>query len=114
MKSSIRIGLAMVLTIVTLSSSSRHAAARSGCSYDFSAVTALAQNLVDTVPLDGASLILIKDGQVIYEHYFGSYDASTAVAIASASKWLSGATLMTLVDEGKLSFDDPVSKYLPY
>src|SRR5262245_2610084 len=99
MKSLIRIGLAMILTVLTLSLSSPGSAARTDCNYDFSAVTALAQNLVDTVPLDGASLMLIKDGQVIYEHYFGSYDAGTVVPIASGSKWLSGATLMTLVDE---------------
>jgi CubicO group peptidase (beta-lactamase class C family) len=58
--------------------------------------------------------MLIKDGQVIYENYFGGYNTSTTVPIASASKWLAGATLMTLVDEGKLSLDDPVSKDLSY
>jgi CubicO group peptidase (beta-lactamase class C family) len=58
--------------------------------------------------------MLVKDGQAVYERYFGSYDAETTVFIASASKWLAGATLMTQVDEGKLSLDDPVSKYLPY
>jgi CubicO group peptidase (beta-lactamase class C family) len=110
----VRIGLAMSLAIVALSSSSRHAAAQTDCSYNFSEVTALVQSLVDAVPLDGASLMLIKDRQVIYEHYFGGYDASTTVPIASGSKWLSGATLMTLVDEGKLDLNDPVSKYLPY
>jgi CubicO group peptidase (beta-lactamase class C family) len=114
MKYFISIGMAMVLAITALSSSSHRAAAQTGCSYDFSAVTAMTQSLVDTVPLGGASLMLIKDGQVIYEHYFGNYDTNTTVPIASASKWLSGATLMTLVDEGKLSLNDPVSKYFPY
>ncbi|HKX30303.1 MAG TPA: serine hydrolase domain-containing protein [Blastocatellia bacterium] len=109
-----RIGLALALVVTTLSSSWPRAAAATRCNYDFSAVTALTQNLVDTVPLEGASVMLIKDGRVIYEQYFGSYDSSTRVPIASASKWLSAATLMTLVDEGKLSLDDPVSKYLPY
>lgn len=114
MKSLVKIGLAMALAIVMFSSSSYQAATQAGCNYDFSTVTALMQDAVETIPLDGASLMLIKDNQVIYERYFGSYDASTIVPIASASKWLSAATLMTLVDEGKLSLDDPVSKYLPY
>jgi CubicO group peptidase (beta-lactamase class C family) len=33
--------------------------------------------------------------------------------IASASKWLTSATLMTFVDEGRLALDDPVSRHLP-
>jgi CubicO group peptidase (beta-lactamase class C family) len=113
MKLFMRIGLAMVLTIAVEGAFSRQAAAQTRCSYDFSEVTALAQGIVDSAPLDGASLILIKDGQVIYERYFGTYDADTKAPIASASKWLSGATLMTLVDERKLDLDDQVSKYLP-
>jgi serine-type D-Ala-D-Ala carboxypeptidase len=117
MKTFRRIALATLLSIVTLSSSTQvetRAVAQTGCSYDFSAVTALIQNAVNSIPLDGASLMLIKDGQVIYEQYFGDYNADTRVFIASASKWLSAATLMALVDEGKLSLDDPVSKYLTY
>src|SRR3954467_4720209 len=33
--------------------------------------------------------------------------------IASMTKSMTGAALMILVDEGKLSLDDPVEKYLP-
>lgn len=84
------------------------------CAYDFTPVTNLVQNAVNQVPLDGASLLLIQGNKVIYEKYFGSYNADTTVFIASASKWLAAATLMTQVDEGKLSLADPVSKYLPY
>src|SRR5262245_29659794 len=102
MKMFIRIGLAMVLAIAGLSSSSHHVSAQIGCSYDFSEVTAMVQGLVNSNGLDGASMMVIKDGRVIYERYFGGYDANTTVPIASASKWLSAATLMTLVDEKKL------------
>jgi CubicO group peptidase (beta-lactamase class C family) len=117
MKTFGRIVVATVAAIATLLSSSQvvpRAAAQTGCGYDLSEVTALIQNAVDTVPLNGASLMLMKDGQVIYEQYFGSYRADTTVLIASASKWLAGATLMTLVDEKRLSLDDQVSQYLPY
>jgi CubicO group peptidase (beta-lactamase class C family) len=113
MKLFMRIGLAMVLTIVGFPSYTYRAAAQTHCNYDFSEVTALVENLVNDTPLNGASLMLIKGGEVIYERYFGAYDANTRVPIASASKWLSGATLMTLVDERKLDLDDQVSKYLP-
>lgn len=92
----------------------RQAEPMAACNYDFTTVTRLAESAVASVPLNGASLLIVKDGQVIYENYFGGYHANTVVSLASASKWLAGATLMTLVDEGKLSLDDPVSKYLPY
>lgn len=61
----------------------------------------------------GCALVLVKDGNVIYRKGFGSYRPETVIPIASASKWLSGAVMMSLVDERKLSLDDPVSKYLP-
>ena len=41
------------------------------------------------------------------------YTFTTRRAIASCSKWLSAALVMTFVDEGKLSLDDTVGKFLP-
>lgn len=82
-------------------------------SYDFSAVTTLIQNTVNNQGLEGASLILVKDGRTIYEEYFGSYSATTIVPIASSTKWLSAGAFMTLVDDGIIALDDPVSQYLP-
>jgi CubicO group peptidase (beta-lactamase class C family) len=81
--------------------------------YDFTPLTELIQNTVDTVPLDGAAMLVVKDGEVIYEEYFGEYTVDRVVGIASASKWLGAVTVMTLADQGLLSLDDPVSKYLP-
>ena len=43
----------------------------------------------------------------------GAMTPRTVIPIASASKWLTTATLMTFVDEGKLALDDPVARYLP-
>ncbi|HEY8690894.1 MAG TPA: serine hydrolase domain-containing protein [Chitinophagaceae bacterium] len=40
-------------------------------------------------------------------------DPSSRLRIASCSKWLSAALVMTFVDEGKLNLDDSVGKYLP-
>jgi serine-type D-Ala-D-Ala carboxypeptidase/endopeptidase len=80
---------------------------------DFSTLTRLLQDAVDDVPLEGAAMLVVKDGEVLYEDYFGTYKADTIVGIASASKWLGAATVMTLVDDGLIDLDDPVSKYLP-
>ena len=41
------------------------------------------------------------------------YDFTTRTAIASCSKWLSAALVMTFVDEGKLSLNDTIGKFLP-
>lgn len=78
--------------------------------YDFTAVDNLLQRIASKH--GGLALVLVKDDKVIYRKSFGTYSAETVVSIASASKWLSGALIMTLVEEGKLSLDDTVSKYL--
>ncbi len=94
----------------------RHAGSRLGRqlpAYDMQPVTDLVGSGVASLPLDGASLLLAKDGQVIYRQTFGTYSPDTAVPIASGSKWLSATVIMTLVDDGRLGLDDPVSRFLP-
>lgn len=81
--------------------------------YDLGRVTELVQAAVDTLHLTGASLLLVKDGSTIYEQSFGAYNRDTVVPIASGTKLLSACVIMTLVDEGRLALDDPVSRYLP-
>lgn len=83
------------------------------CIYDFGPVTDFIQRNVEGIPLQGASLLIIKDGRVIYEQAFGSYTLDTRIPIASASKWPSASVIMSLVDEGILSLDDRVSTYIP-
>ena len=41
------------------------------------------------------------------------FTAQTKERIASCSKWLSAAIVMSFVDEGKLSLDDSIGKFLP-
>lgn len=61
----------------------------------------------------GGSVVVVKDSKTIYDHSFGDFNINKAVPIASASKWYAGTLIMCLVDEGKLSLDDKVSKYIP-
>jgi CubicO group peptidase (beta-lactamase class C family) len=68
---------------------------------------------VATEHLDGAALLVVANGTEVRRTGYGAYATDTVVPIASASKWLTTATLMTLVDEGRISLTDPVSKYLP-
>ncbi len=79
--------------------------------YDFSAVdTFIEQNAAAYA--NQVVVLVSQNGKLIYkkEHNLTPKDARP---IASASKWLSGAVIMSLVDEGKLSLNDTVGKYLP-
>jgi CubicO group peptidase (beta-lactamase class C family) len=80
-------------------------------SFDFSTIDNILERAAPR--FGGCSLLLIKDDKVVYRKSFGRLEADKVIPIASASKWLSGAVIMVLVDEGKISLDDTVSKYLP-
>jgi CubicO group peptidase (beta-lactamase class C family) len=61
----------------------------------------------------GCSLLLVRDGETIYERSFGGADGARPVRIASATKWLTGAVILSLVDAGKLRLDDHAARFLP-
>lgn len=86
-----------------------------------------------------AVLVIYKDGKIVYdkaENDLGwrqkmtgrflarrqgkvatdsalNFTDSSKEPIASCSKWLSAALIMTFVDEGKLNLEDSIGKYLP-
>jgi CubicO group peptidase (beta-lactamase class C family) len=57
-------------------------------------------------------MIWSKDS-MLYKKETGDFNSKTIAPIASCSKWLTAALVMMFVDEGKLSLDDKVVKYLP-
>lgn len=74
------------------------------------------QVLSDSVPtaFNGKCYAVIhEDGKPVYARGFGGYTGSTRQLVASCSKWLSAAVVMSLVDEGKIKLSDTVGKYLP-
>jgi len=105
---------------------------------DFSAAGSwLKDNVKD---LGGRAVIVIfKDGKIIYnqaendlsrkqkvigkfiakrqgkdpDEMMQDFTSTTKERIASCSKWLSAALVMTFVDEGKLNINDTVGKYFP-
>jgi CubicO group peptidase (beta-lactamase class C family) len=81
--------------------------------YDFSSVDSQIQAWIDKGYYPGVSVLIAKDNKIIYEKYFGNYTPETEVYIASAGKWIGAATMAVMADEGKISWDDPVSKWLP-
>lgn len=80
---------------------------------DYSSITNKINPWIDSGYYSGAALIVVKDTTVLYEKYFGNYNRGTVAYIASAGKWLAAATIAAVVDEGKLSWNDPVKKWLP-
>jgi CubicO group peptidase (beta-lactamase class C family) len=60
------------------------------------------------------AVVVWQDGKILYQHQ-GSEDFSpkSPAAIAGAADWMTAALVMTFVDEGKLSLDDKVTKYIP-
>lgn len=81
----------------------------------------LIQNTIKTFDVPGMSVGIIKDGKMVYAKGFGlsslttkqKMDENTLVGIASNSKGFTATALAILADEGKLSFDDKVTKYIP-
>jgi CubicO group peptidase (beta-lactamase class C family) len=75
-------------------------------------IDAAARAFSDKTGIANLSLLLMDREQVLYRKDFGTYTPGTVVPIASATKWVVGATVMTLVDEGKLSLDKPIKTWL--
>lgn len=69
----------------------------------------------------GLSIAVVKNNQVVFKKGYGvrelgkpeRVDTQTLFACASTTKAMTVALMGILVDEGKLAWNDPVSRYLP-
>ena len=69
----------------------------------------------------GVVTIIVKDGQIVQNKGYGYSDAASKkqmqnndiFRIASQTKAITSAGILILYDQGKLSLNDPVSKYIP-
>ncbi|HEX6944326.1 MAG TPA: serine hydrolase domain-containing protein [Gemmatimonadaceae bacterium] len=67
------------------------------------------------------SVLLAKDGKVLYSAAFGSANKDFAAPntietkfnLGSMNKMFTSVVIAQLVDQGKLSYDDPLSKFVP-
>jgi CubicO group peptidase (beta-lactamase class C family) len=87
-----------------------------------SEVTAAIQPYLDQYKFAGVvGIIADRNGKVHYKNLMGYADIearkpiseNNVFWIASMSKMFAGASIMMLVDEGKVSLDDPVAKFIP-
>ena len=107
------------LTLMVLTASSLSAGGEPPASPE---VTAAMQPYLDQYKLAGLiGIIADRNGKVHFKNLLGYADVEAKKSIrednvfwiASMSKMFVGASIMMLVDEGKISLDDPVSKFIP-
>ena len=76
---------------------------------------------MDSTVSPGCALSVMKEGRILYERGYGMADLdhnvpitpATVFHVASMSKQFTAASILMLAQEGKLSLDDPVRKYIP-
>jgi D-alanyl-D-alanine carboxypeptidase len=86
-----------------------------------SQVDEIARQVLESTGVPSASVAVIKDGTLAYSHAYGSarLDPSTPATaemrykIGSVSKQFTATAILMLAEEGKLSLDDPVSRFVP-
>ena len=81
--------------------------------YDLSGLDKILEEKQSLIGKDYVVLIWKKDDTLTYKKEVGEYKSKTIAPIASCSKWLTTALVMQFVDEGKISLDDPVVRYIP-
>ena len=84
-------------------------------------VDRIAREVLASTGVPSASVAVVRDDQISYTHAYGDASLSPQVAarpemrysIGSISKQFTATAILMLVDQGKLSLDDPVSRFLP-
>jgi CubicO group peptidase (beta-lactamase class C family) len=83
---------------------------------------ALVARVMKAFQVPGLGLAIVKDGQVVVSKGYGvrklgepaTVDGKTLFGIASNTKVFTATALGLLVEEGKVQWDAPVSRYLPW
>lgn len=84
-------------------------------------IDAVVEGFLKQFGTPGVALAVVRPGQPDWVRGYGvralgkpgRVDADTRFAVASNTKSMTAALLATLVDEGKVGWDEPVVKYLP-
>ncbi|MDQ0781421.1 serine hydrolase [Chryseobacterium sp. W4I1] len=84
-------------------------------------IDAVVNKHIDAGHIPGATVLIIKNGEIVYNKAFGYADVETKKTmqtdnifrIASQSKAITSLAAMMLWEDGKFLLDDPISKYIP-
>jgi CubicO group peptidase (beta-lactamase class C family) len=93
-----------------------------GQGLDTRTIDDLVQGSLKTWEVPGAAVVIIRGGRRIYLKGFGVRELGskepvtpdTVFALSSCTKAFTTTALAMLADEGKLDWDDPVRKHVPY
>ena len=80
------------------------------------------QKTIQLHQIPGAALAVIKNGKVIHQQYYGKasleqntlVDAKSMFRIYSTTKLITVVGIFQLIEQGKLSQEDDIGKYLPH
>ncbi len=90
-----------------------------------SRVDRIAEQVLEATGVPSASVAVVQHGKLVYTHAYGfarlATDSGPAIpatpemrySIGSISKQFTAAAILMLQEQGKLSLDDPVGKYIP-
>ena len=81
----------------------------------------LGNKAISSQKIPGASIHVVEGGKTVFQQSYGVLHAgsdkpwknNTPVSIASITKPITATLVAILVEEKKLSFDDPISKHIP-
>ncbi|HEX4155673.1 MAG TPA: serine hydrolase domain-containing protein [Acidobacteriaceae bacterium] len=84
-------------------------------------IAAIATKTLQSSGVPSASIGIVENGRIVYTHAFGlarvepplPASASMAYPIGSISKQFTASAVLILQQQGKLSLNDPVSKFFP-
>jgi CubicO group peptidase (beta-lactamase class C family) len=119
---------AIPLAILLLSPAARPALAQAVDTLDpalRAQVDRITDQVLEQTGVPSASVAVVKGGKFVYTHAYGSARLATETtpavpaapqmrySIGSISKQFTAAAILLLQEEGKLSLDDPIGKYVP-
>jgi len=84
-------------------------------------IDAAARQVLSSTGVPSASVAIVRDGQLAYAHAYGDASLEPRVparpemrySIGSISKQFTATAVLLLAEQGKLSLDDKVSRFLP-
>jgi CubicO group peptidase (beta-lactamase class C family) len=115
--------LILVTAFLTLSPSPRLRADQAASPTDpLAGFDAYVAQAVKDWKTTGLAVAVVKDGQIVFAKGYGvrrlgspePVDDRTLFAVGSTTKAMTAAAIGMLVDEGKVAWDDPVTKHLPW
>lgn len=115
-RTAIGFGLGLILLLPSATSFAAELSAATVAKID-----AAARSVMTSTQTPSVSIAIVKDGEIVYNNAFGLASIEGKVQatpasryqIASVSKAFTAAAILSLVEDGKVSLDDTVSRWFP-